>query len=165
MLVLLLATSKILAVKAGTLTRPACLVLAGCSLNWPACFVLSMCLLLSLLIKCFFLNRYALSSLLFLDIYGSNPPTLEAGSLNKCSCLARALGVTKFITIIAMFWSHFVVLLKSDLDVQQTHLWGRIHKTSFSSKLTNQPNKLECYIKLGRKSLPETNALTYWVCS
>jgi hypothetical protein len=42
----------------------------------------------------------------------------EAGLLSTSSCLAPALGVTKFI------WSnlYFVVLLKSDLDVQQTHL-------------------------------------------
>jgi hypothetical protein len=32
-----------------------------------------------------------------------NEPTSEAGSLNKCSFLAHALGVTKFIAIIAMF--------------------------------------------------------------
>jgi hypothetical protein len=43
----------------------------------------------------------------------------EAGLLIKCSCLAAALGVTKFETIIAIF---LVTLLKSDLDVQQTHL-------------------------------------------
>ncbi len=41
--------------------------------------------------------------------------------MNKSSCLASALGVTKFTTIIAMNWVTFVVLLKSDLDVQQTH--------------------------------------------
>jgi hypothetical protein len=33
--------------------------------------------------------------------------------------------VTKFITIAAMSWSHFAVSLKSDLDVQQTHLKTR----------------------------------------
>ncbi len=32
-----------------------------------------------------------------------NAKPAEAGSLNNNSCLARALGVTKFITIIAMF--------------------------------------------------------------
>ncbi len=46
----------------------------------------------------------------------------EAGLLNKSSLLAGALGVTKFKTIFAMFLPTFVVLLKSDLDVQQTHL-------------------------------------------
>jgi hypothetical protein len=29
-------------------------------------------------------------------------PKAEAGSLNKSSCLAAALGVTKFITVISM---------------------------------------------------------------
>jgi len=42
---------------------------------------------------------------------------------NKSSCLAQALGVTKFIIVTDIIWSHFVVLLKSHLDVQQTHLW------------------------------------------
>ncbi len=46
----------------------------------------------------------------------------EAGLLNKSSCLAAGLGVTKFVTVISMNWSHFVALLKSDLDVQQTGL-------------------------------------------
>jgi hypothetical protein len=32
-----------------------------------------------------------------------NKPATEASSLNKCSFLACALGVTKFITICAMF--------------------------------------------------------------
>ncbi len=34
-----------------------------------------------------------------------------------------------------------------------------IHNTSFSSKLTNGSNKVECYIILGFKDLPGTNAL------
>ncbi len=40
--------------------------------------------------------------------------------LNKSACLPQSLGVTKFI----MPWiqSHLVVLLTSDLDVQQNHL-------------------------------------------
>ncbi len=46
------------------------------------------------------------------------------GLLNRGSCLPRALGVTKFINKIDMIWSHFVVLLKCDLDVQQTGLSG-----------------------------------------
>ncbi len=41
----------------------------------------------------------------------------EAGLLNKSSSLAAALGVAKLIAII---WSHFVVMLKSGLDVSQT---------------------------------------------
>ncbi len=49
----------------------------------------------------------------------------EAGLLNKSSCLAAALGATKFIVVIVMNRPHFVVLLKSDLDVQQTRLWLR----------------------------------------
>ncbi len=51
----------------------------------------------------------------------------EAGKLNKGSCLASALGVTKVIFVIHMrwVWSHFVVLLKLDLDVQQTHFRGQ----------------------------------------
>ncbi len=41
----------------------------------------------------------------------------EAGLLNKRSCLAKTFGVTKFIIVISVIWSHYVVLLKSDLDV------------------------------------------------
>jgi hypothetical protein len=37
--------------------------------------------------------------------------------LSKGSCLARTLGATKFINM-----EIFVVLLKSDLDAQQSHL-------------------------------------------
>jgi len=37
-----------------------------------------------------------------------------------------------------------------------------IHKASFSSKLNNEPNKLECYITLGWKGLPITTTLAYW---
>jgi hypothetical protein len=51
-----------------------------------------------------------------------NKSTSEAGLVNKSSLLAKALGMTKFKTIIAITWSHFVVLLRSDLDVQQTFL-------------------------------------------
>jgi len=39
----------------------------------------------------------------------------EASSLNKSSCLAPTLGVTKFI-IVKGIRSHFIVILKSDLD-------------------------------------------------
>jgi hypothetical protein len=46
----------------------------------------------------------------------------EAGLLSKCSCLARALGMTMFTNVRDInFLSHFVVPLKSDLNVQQTH--------------------------------------------
>ena len=43
----------------------------------------------------------------------------EAGLLNKCSSLADALGSTKFLRTIV---TNFVVLLMSDLDIQQTSL-------------------------------------------
>jgi hypothetical protein len=55
----------------------------------------------------------------------SNKPTSElhqeseAGSLNKSSCLAPVLGVT---IVTDMILVTLVVLLKSHLDVQQTHL-------------------------------------------
>ncbi len=47
---------------------------------------------------------------------------VATGLLNKCLCQALALGVTKFIN--AGYITHFVTLLKSDLDVQQTPLTG-----------------------------------------
>jgi hypothetical protein len=50
-----------------------------------------------------------------------NLVTPMVGLLNKTSFLATAFGVTKF-TIVRDMKSHFVVLLKSNLDVQQTHL-------------------------------------------
>jgi len=59
-----MASAKILAVKAGT--QPACLVCQPASsahLPW-------LCPLLSLLLKGFFVNYYALSKLHLLDIYG-----------------------------------------------------------------------------------------------
>ncbi len=49
----------------------------------------------------------------------------EPGLLKKGSCLARVLGVTKFTNDRDMIWSHFVVPLESDLDIQQTHLWAQ----------------------------------------
>jgi hypothetical protein len=49
-------------------------------------------------------------------------PASVAGLLNKSSRLAAALGVTKSIASLLCIWSQFIVLLKSDLDVQQTHL-------------------------------------------
>jgi hypothetical protein len=36
-----------------------------------------------------------------------------------------------------------------------------IHNTSFSSQLTNGPNKLECYITLGMEGFLERNTLAY----
>ncbi len=50
-----------------------------------------------------------------------NLVTPMAGLLNISSFLATAFGVTKFTTVRGMK-SHFVVLLKLNLDVQQTHL-------------------------------------------
>ncbi len=47
---------------------------------------------------------------------------LEAGWLNKTSCFAPALGVTKFIIVTKMNLVTLFVLLKSDLDVQQTNV-------------------------------------------
>ncbi len=49
----------------------------------------------------------------------------EAGLWNKSSCLAPPLGVTKFKIVTDMIWSLFAALLKSNLDVQQTHIWTR----------------------------------------
>jgi hypothetical protein len=46
-------------------------------------------------------------------------PTAEAGLLNKSSCLARTLGVTKFASY--DFGHTLLCYFKSDLDVQQTH--------------------------------------------
>ncbi len=40
--------------------------------------------------------------------------------LNKSSCLASFLSVNKFFIVVGKIWSHFAVLLKSDLDVKQT---------------------------------------------
>jgi hypothetical protein len=46
----------------------------------------------------------------------------DSGLLKKTSCLAPALGVTKFTIVIDMILGHTVVLFKSDLDVQQTQI-------------------------------------------
>jgi hypothetical protein len=46
----------------------------------------------------------------------------EVGLLNKSLCLAAALDATKVITVIAMNSATLAVLLKLDLDVQQTGL-------------------------------------------
>jgi hypothetical protein len=43
---------------------------------------------------------------------------------NKILPLASALGVTKFIIVAGMILVSLCFLLKSDLDVQQTHLWA-----------------------------------------
>ncbi len=54
-----------------------------------------------------------------------NKPTSEAALLNKSSCLVRALGVTKFINMRYVILVTLFVILKSDLDVQQTHIRWR----------------------------------------
>jgi len=46
----------------------------------------------------------------------------EASLLNKGSRLAEALGVTRFITVLAMTLVTLCCVLKSELDVQQTCL-------------------------------------------
>jgi hypothetical protein len=38
--------------------------------------------------------------------------------------------------------------------------WGRFCDTSFASKLTNGPNKLECYVKLGWNGLLRDKSLS-----
>jgi hypothetical protein len=58
---------------------------------------------------------------------------LEPGLLKKGSCLARVLGVTKFANDRDMIWSYLVLLLKSDLDVQQTRLCtGKVFGTKIN---------------------------------
>ncbi len=61
----------------------------------------------------------------------SNKPTSEAILSIISSCLAVALGVTQFITIIVMNWVTLSVLLKSDLDVKQAHLRGGLVDKKF----------------------------------
>ncbi len=48
----------------------------------------------------------------------------EVGLLNRNSHLARTLAVTEFTNVRNMIWSHFFVILMSDLNDQQTHLRG-----------------------------------------
>ncbi len=49
----------------------------------------------------------------------------KAGLLNKSSCLAPALGVTAFIAVNGIFWSHFVVLLRCSTN-PPVGAWYRI---------------------------------------
>ncbi len=69
----------------------------------------------------------------------NKPTSVEAVLRTVCwtknSCLAPALCVTKFITI----GSHFAVVLKSDLDATQIHLWSQL----FEENIT-----LSCSLKL-----------------
>jgi len=59
-------------------------------------------------------------SAIFSTSQGSFQP--EAGLLNKSSCLAPALGFTKLFIVTTIVVVTLVVLLKSDLDVQRTHI-------------------------------------------
>jgi hypothetical protein len=45
--------------------------------------------------------------------------------------------------------------------LESLEAWDRIHNTSYSSKIINGPNKLECCITLGWKCLPVTKTLAY----
>jgi hypothetical protein len=54
-----------------------------------------------------------------------NKPISEGSSLNESLCLAGSLGVTKFTILREMILITFFVLLKSVLEVQQTHLRGQ----------------------------------------
>ncbi len=58
------------------------------------------------------------------QIYNSQRYVQQTGLslLNKYSCLARALGGTKFINMRGTIFGHTLLFLNSDLDVQQTHL-------------------------------------------
>jgi hypothetical protein len=40
-----------------------------------------------------------------------------------------------------------------------------IINTSFSSQLTNKPNKLVCYITINQEGLEAANTLAYWAHS
>ncbi len=52
---------------------------------------------------------------------------------------------------------------EDDFGVFRNRSWGRIYNTSFSSKLTNAPNKLECLSLVIFDSLVLSNTLAYWV--
>ncbi len=53
-----------------------------------------------------------------------NEPT--SGLLNKCSCLAWVLSMNKFYKNKRVDFGHTVVLLTSNLDVQRTHIRGKL---------------------------------------
>ncbi len=57
-----------------------------------------------------------------------NKPTSEASMLSKSLHLPPVLGVTKFVIYIDLTLATLVVILKSDLDVQQAHLCGLYYK-------------------------------------
>jgi len=45
--------------------------------------------------------------------------------VNKSSSLSATFSVTKFITILSVHFPHFVVLIKPNLDVQETKVWTK----------------------------------------
>ncbi len=52
--------------------------------------------------------------------------------------------------------------------MQKAHyigIWVHIQNTLIFRNLMNEPNKLECYIKIGQKGLSVRNTLAYWVHS
>jgi hypothetical protein len=50
-------------------------------------------------------------------------------------------------------------------EIKVLLMWSHIHNTSFTLKLTNEPNKLECFMTRGRNGLPVTNTTAYWAHS
>ncbi len=58
------------------------------------------------------------------------------------------------------YWAHLEVI--RTIVCCEYSPCGLIRNTSFSSKRTNGPDMLECYITQGWKGLPETNTQTYW---
>jgi hypothetical protein len=78
-----------------------------------------------------------------------NEPTSEAGLLNKGLMLSsnfRCDQILKSQKWEIWLWSHFVMLLKSDLDVQQTHLWGWFVKQKLASSSSFRCDQIHnCY--------------------
>jgi hypothetical protein len=60
-----------------------------------------------------------------LVLFMTTTQELEAGLLNKRLMLSSSFRCDKFVWDIS-FWSHFVVLPRSDFDVQQTRLRGGV---------------------------------------
>ncbi len=67
------------------------------------------------------------------------------------------------------YWLHFQSISTLAIECSiafavacPINYWDRIHNTTFSSWLTNRPNKLERYITLCQKDFPITNSLAYW---
>jgi hypothetical protein len=101
----------------------------------------------------FVLGKHFQTGLIFSSKAGAYPvraayvphceQTPKACLLNKSTCLAAALGVTKFVAVITVNSVTCVVLHKSGLDVQQTGLL------------------LYSLIRPGWKGLPGTNTLPH----